>query len=352
MSGPKFGDYHQYPEHRDMEKAWKELCGNSSNDEWPMGINNIPNDQSWPEEDLLDISLAIMTFSGFERPNTPAVANVRVHRLLKSIRESNFPPNVKISVFDDGSEASLAQDSVRQVCEEWGADYSLAPFWVGVSGNYNRACGMLYTKWVALISDDQIVSPYFFSPMHYFLLHNSHVNLGMVGWSVIFADDLVVNKVLAKKDDFYRKTDWLSYPFKDEIYGSKWGCNGVPRPRGHSSGSAFVLRRELWEQMGGFYEKIFQPDEDFGDWVWNSANAVCVQLPTPPVFHYGGGSSFGDHCEDDCYKHCHDNWVKRPHGVGETFEERGRKANGVINEMGELHFNHLRAKFWDSYDYP
>jgi len=217
--------------------------------------------------------------------------------------------------------------------------------WLGVSGNYNLGVRCCLGEWVALLSDDQIVSPGWWEYMVYFVEANSHFPLGMVGWSVIFAEDLVRHGVLASREEFYTRRDWQGGVHMGMDYESKWGCVTRPRFRGHSSGSAFALKRELWVEMGGFYEEIYQPDEDFGDWVWNSTDCWCVQVPTPPIFHYGGGSSFGEHVNDPVYAECAANWAKRPHGVGETFEERGRKAAARIEATPTPAFVWLPLKY-------
>lgn len=301
------------------------------------------------------ISIAIMTYSGDERPNTPVKSCDRVRTLLESIIKNSLIELPRIVVVDDGSDNVEAQKKVEVVCKIADVEYYVNPKWGGVSGNYNFGVEKTDTDLVIMLSDDQYVSKNWLSPMFYFLDNNPEIKIGMAGFNVIFSYELTDRFcILGKKEDFYT-TNLLKDiadnfdKYADVILGNtdividanpdtfenfkkvaqygKWFNPDKPRIRGHSSGSAFVLRRDLWTQFGGFYPNIYQPDEDYGDNVWNMTDYLCVQVPTYPIFHYESGSSFGEHCESDLYKNCADNWKKRPFMKDASFELRGGGAN-------------------------
>jgi predicted SAM-dependent methyltransferase len=89
----------------------------------------------------------------------------------------------------------------------------------------------------------------------------------------------------------------------------------------------------LWKQFGGFYEELYQFDEDYGDNVWNLTDYYCIQVPTPPIIHYGGACNWPPE-KGPSDERWRKGWETRPF-VPVKFEERGRKAAEKINSIGD-----------------
>jgi len=293
---------------------------------------------------MLDISIAILTYSGHERENLPAgLAAVRVASLLASIAKNTLIEIPRIVVCDDGSDNTGAQQLVRLAAQQYGAEYFVADCWGGVSANYNQGVRRCGTKWVICLSDDTIVTRNWLLPMIRFLKWNSHLDIGQAGWPCVFGYQLVAANILLSKEDFYfTALDDLDpldvYPLNEDR------MTFAPFLRGNCTGPAFVVRRDIWEQMGGFPEDLYQPDEFYAWWVWTHTDGVCVQVPAPPILHYGGASSWGFHAEEELspYKTCNAAWEKR---TGVPFEERGREFPDIIMSRAWV----LRSMSYDAW---
>ncbi len=288
------------------------------------------------------ITLCILIASGYERAGIPAVQSERLELLLGSIFMSrggySFPSDVRVIVSDDWSENVKAQDDCSKVCSQFGVEYHLNSRWRGPCGNYNNAARLAETEYVAMLGDDQFCSPGWLDYMLYFIEKNPTLKWGMLGWSVVFSEDLVRTGFFDHRDNFYNKTDKL-WPFEynqlpSEAIERKW-CNwDRPRFRGCCSGTAFVMRKSLWEKFGGFFEELYQFDEDYGDNVWNLTDYFCIQVPTPPILHYGGACAWppSKGAGDLRWRKA---WEIRPF-VPVLFEDRGKRAAEIISQIGDV----------------
>ena len=279
------------------------------------------------------ITLCILIASGYERAEIPRMQSERLDFLLASIRTdragSSFPTNTRILVCDDYSHNTWAQEKCSEVCKKYYVDYKVKPApWTGPCGNYNFAVSQCYTKYIAMLGDDQFCSPGWWDYMTYYIDSNPELNWGMLGWSVVFVEDLVRAKYYANKREFYTGPDkmWVftSNTLPKDAIDNSW-CNwDRPRFRGCCTGTAFVIRKDLWEKFGGFFEQIYQFDEDYGDNVWNVTDSMCIQVPTPPIIHFGGACAWPPEKGPADFR-WRKSWEVRPH-VPVKFEDRGQEA--------------------------
>jgi hypothetical protein len=288
--------------------------------------------------EMAKITLCIMIASGFERADTPAVEADRLEVLLSSIRNSkDNMDGVKIIVCDDFSYNKKGQQDCSDVCNRYRVDYIVKPEpWGGPCANYNYAVTLCETEYIAMLGDDQHCTPGWWDYMNYFIDHNPDLKWGMLGWSVLFADDLVRAGFFAHKRQFYTNQQLLSQinvnTIPRQAIVGNW-CNWEePRYRGACSGTAFIIKKSLWKKFSGFYEGLFQFDEDYGDNVWNITDHTCIQVPTPPILHYGGACAW-NYEKGPSDERWRKGWEERPF-VPVDFEHRGQKAADIINTRG------------------
>lgn len=292
--------------------------------------------------DPRSITLCILIASGYERAGTPAVQSERLALLLSSIRTNRlgyqFPPETRILVSDDFSHNKKGQQDCSNICMVYGADYILNTKWTGPCGNYNYAVRNCRTEIIAMLGDDQFCTPGWWDYMMYFIEHNPELKWGMLGWSVVFVEDLVRIGFYDDRREFYKDKDkLLLFDFNSlprEAIDKKW-CNwDKPRFRGCCSGTAFILKKSIWNRLGGFFEELYQFDEDYGDNVWNVTEFCCVQVPTPPILHYGGACEWPPEKgpADERWRKA---WEIRPF-VPVKFEDRGKTAIGKMGERADL----------------
>lgn len=288
----------------------------------------------------LPITLCILIASGYERGDTPAPQSERLDLLLSSIRVAKMgftTPECRILVCDDFSPNSKAQQDCSEVCKKYKVDYMVKPPpWRGPCGNYNFAVSQSHTEYIAMLGDDQFCTPGWWEYMTYFIESNPDLNWGMLGWSVIFVEDLVRAGHFRNKREFYTKRDilhTLTYEGLPRQAIIETWCNwDRPRLRGCSTGTAFIIKKSLWEKFGGFYEELYQFDEDYGDNVWNLTDSYCVQVPTPPIIHYGGACAWPPEKGPSDLR-WRKAWEIRPH-VPVKFEDRGIEAAKIIANLG------------------
>jgi hypothetical protein len=220
---------------------------------------------------------------------------------------------------------------VSAVAKAFGVEWRLNVPWGGVSANYNNGVRATDSKWVICLSDDTVVTKGWLTAMEYFILMNEDLGLGQLGWPLIFSYRMKLHGLISQEEEFYNGKLRLEDFDPLAVYHlNEDGMGFAPYLRGNCSGSAFVLDRGLFDQMGGFPEDNFQPDEYFGWWTWVNTNRLCVQVPAPPVFHYGGASSWGDHAkhESSPYNTTRRSWERL---TGVPFEKRGADSVQIAN---------------------
>ena len=156
----------------------------------------------------LDLTICILIASGYERADIPAVQSERLDLLLSSIRTNRLgytSPNYRILVCDDFSNNHKAQQDCSDVCAKYEVDYLIKPPpWRGPCGNYNFAVSESKTEMVAMLGDDQYCTPGWWEYMEYFITLNPNLNWGMLGWSVVFVENLVNVGYFQHKKEFYK----------------------------------------------------------------------------------------------------------------------------------------------------
>jgi hypothetical protein len=283
------------------------------------------------------ITLCIMIASGYERAEIPALQYERLEFLLSSIvTRERF--DHRIIVCDDYSSNSWGQERCSEVCSKYHVEYKVKPSpWKGPCGNYNYAVELCETENIAMLGDDQFCTSDWWEYMQYFIDHNPDLPWGMLGWSVVFVEDLIKVGYYSTRDEFYLnkgKAYSLNYStLPREAILKKW-CNwDRPRFRGCCSGTAFIVKKSIWKDLGGFFEMIYQFDEDYGDNIWNITNKWCIQVPTPPILHYGGACAWPPNRppSDTRWRKA---WEIRP-WVPIPFEIRGQRAAEIITKIGD-----------------
>lgn len=293
-----------------------------------------------------DISIVVMTYSGYERMSTPADAGERVRRLLDSICKNTIHRVPRLIVSDEESGNRAGRDKVQVMTRSYGFEHTTNIPWGGVSANYNHAVRQTDTEWVICLSDDTIVTRNWLEPMEWFIAMNRDLSLGQLGWPLLFTYRLMNAKILNSPEDMYNPEKAVENLDPKELYRhNEDGMGFEPYLRGNCSGSAFVINRDIFDKMGGFPEDNFQPDEYFGWWTWMHTNSICVQVPCPPIWHYGGASSWGHHGDDadSPYNTSRESWFKR---TGTTFDNRGWDSTKVANRRMSLVKGMFRCLEW------
>ena len=286
------------------------------------------------------ITLLVNISSGWEHSHVPAKQAERLAVVLDSLRHNTEGELHRILVIDQPSPNWSGQRNCRAVARSYDAEYHIKPEpFTGPTASGNFGMFLVDTEMVACIQDDVYFTKGAFDYMQYVVDSNDHVPWGMLGWSIIFANALIRAGHLFDKSDFYTQPHKLesfrlTEDYKTHIVegGFTWGH---PYFQKHSSGPAYILRKSIWEQVGGYHEALLAGDEDYGENCWWVAKKYCIQLPTPPVLHYEGACGWPDWLPPSSLSFQH-GWRTRPHCPCEM-KNRGTKS-----------FERMAKVDWDS----
>ena len=294
------------------------------------------------------ITALVNISSGWEHSHVPRKQYDRLDVTLKGLlTNSNGRPD-RTLVIDQPSRNWSAQEMCRKVAWMYGVEYHIKPEpFTGPTAAGNFGMSLVDTEMVACIQDDTYFTKGAWDYMQYVVDHNDHVPWGMLGWSIIFANALIRAGMLNDKNEFYTQPSRLDEvkvtpEFMKHIIegGFTWGH---PFFQKHSSGPAYILRKSVWKQVGGYHEALLAGDEDYGENCWWVANRYCIQFPTPPVLHYEGACGWPDWLPPSSLSFQH-GWRTRPHCPCEM-KNRGTKS---FERMSQINWDEELLKL----DFP
>ena len=166
----------------------------------------------------------------------------------------------------------------------------LLPKNVGYAGGYNEALPKIQSKYIALVNSDIEITPLWLNPI-----------IDMMEKDASIA--AVQPKILDEKRKGYFEyagasggfMDSLGYPFCRgrilQVVERDTGQYETSLPVFWASGAALVLRKEVFEEVGGFDTDYFahQEEIDLG-WRLLLKNYKIMACPASVVYHVGGGT--------------------------------------------------------------
>jgi len=232
-------------------------------------------------------------------PVAVVIVNFRVYeeldRALVSVAAVTGPTD-EVVVFDQVSDASsVAQVSARHPQVAWLVSHEN----VGFAAAVNRAVRQTTTPNILLLNPDAVAGDGLVDALASWLA--TYPACGMVG-PRIFDEDGTVQASARRFPDFSTaiagRSTWLSARFPDNWLTRR---NLLARDTDGAmtvdwlAGSCFMVRRELFDRLGGFDEGFFLYWED-ADLAWRARDLghTCTYLPSVSVRHVGGRSAARD----------------------------------------------------------
>lgn len=238
--------------------------------------------QGWSKEAVLsqrshsEVAVVILNYNG----------KVHLERFLDAVLASGYP-NMRVIVADNGStDDSLLFLKTRypQVeCVDLGHNF-------GFAEGYNQALKTIHSPYVVLLNSDVEVSPNWLDPIIEMMERDRSIAV-------------VQPKILALSDKTRFEyagacggwLDALGYPFcRGRIFAETERDEGqydTVEDIFWASGAAFVIRRSLYEHMGGFDGSFFAHSEEIDlCWRLKKAGYRIVVRPQSAVYHLGGGT--------------------------------------------------------------
>jgi len=202
------------------------------------------------------------------------------------------PDNCKIYLIDNNS----SDDSVKWTREKYPQIEIIELLEnTGYAGGYNLGLQLVNEKYLALVNTDVAFDSNWLTPAMDFLDKNEEVAC-------------VQPKLLSykKKEEFEYAgacggfMDILSYPFcRGRIFDTVEKDEGQydePMEIFWASGAACVIKKELFEKVGGFDKMFFAHMEEIDlCWRLKKAGYKLMCLPQLRVYHLGGGTLSYDH---------------------------------------------------------
>ena len=160
----------------------------------------------------------------------------------------------------------------------------------GYAGGYNEALGKITAKYYALVNNDIEITPQWLNPM---------INMMEQDPTIAAVQPKIISETHRGYFEYAGASggmmDSLGYPFcRGRILHSierDTGKYNDPIPIFWASGAAFVIRSEVFHEVGGFDADFFAHQEEI-DLAWRIklSNYKIVCCPVSVVYHVGGGT--------------------------------------------------------------
>ena len=225
----------------------------------------------------MDVALSIQTYSG----------PTRVGYLLRSLRKAGWPP-FPVYVFEDPS-STRAWEDLQIVCKDFPVKLGRRPSWGNMQGCFQYAMEQTSHDLTILMSDDILVQPGWWET-HLSWYEKLYDLVGASAFSHWDSCELISQGWIDDREEFIKLIDlcipdnpWYSEP--DIIHAVH--------------GSCFALRRDVWEDQGGFAQDFLAKDEDISRKIWINTDLICAKFPGSPLLHMSGESRKWDKYNED-----------------------------------------------------
>ena len=223
----------------------------------------------------MDVGLSIQTYNG----------PTRVGYLLRSLKKAGWPP-FPVYVFEDPSSDKVWED-LQIICKDFTVKLGRRPSWGNMQGCFQYAMEQTSHDLTILMSDD--ILP--FSGWWEEHLAEWEKYYSIVGASVFShwnCDDLIRAGYIDCRDEFYSNKIFDLVYIPKNTYFETGVIHAV-------HGSCFALRRDVWEDQGGFAQDFLAKDEDISRKIWINTNLLCMKFPSrTPLLHLGAAAQAGD----------------------------------------------------------
>lgn len=227
-------------------------------------------------QNAADVATVILNYNGKEF----------LQRFLPFFKSSRYQQE-KIYVVDNAS----TDGSVRWLrAEQTGIENILLQKNEGYAGGYNQALARIDAKYYAIVNSDVEITPQWLHPI--IALMESDESIAAVQPKILSESRRGYFEYAGASGGMM---DALGYPFcRGRILNLEERDTGqydVPVPVFWASGAAFVIRRDLFHEMGGFDVDYFAHQEEI-DLAWRlqlkGYKIMCC--PQSVVYHVGGGT--------------------------------------------------------------
>ncbi len=195
--------------------------------------------------------------------------------------------NFETIVIDNAS-----TDNSVDLLEEWFPEISVISLNknYGFAEGYNRGLKDVQSEYIALLNSDVEVEKGWLDPLVKFL--GEHKDVGAVMPKILSCEDKTSFEYAGACGGYM---DMLAYPFcRGRIFDDvENDSNQYDEPASVAwvSGAAFVIRRKLFEELGGFDGSYFAHQEEIDlCWKIRRAGFKLFVLPQSKVYHVGGGT--------------------------------------------------------------
>ena len=217
----------------------------------------------------MDVALSIQTYNG----------PTRVGYLLRSLKKAGWPP-FPVYVFEDPS-STRAWEDLQIICKDFPVILGRRPTWGNMQGCFQYAMEQTEHKLMILMSDDILVQPGWWET-HLAWYEKLYDLVGASAFSHWDSCELISQGWIDNREEFYGKLSYMHIP-DNSWYSEPDIIHAV-------HGSCFALRRDVWEQQGGFAQDFLAKDEDISRKIWINTDLICVKFPGSALLHLGGAA--------------------------------------------------------------
>ncbi|MBN2853980.1 glycosyltransferase family 2 protein [Patescibacteria group bacterium] len=197
-----------------------------------------------------------------------AVVLVNYHdyaeRFLKACRNS-----LRVQTYDknDFQVYIVDNDSSEETFNYLKNEYPEAKILKRSDGNYSSANNLGFKEgindgadYLVALNMDTEVEPEFLSELVKALEKNPEAGLAQA--KILLYPKTEAERLNPKINSLGNIIQYLGFGFTDGYHHSDFEINGYPEIKGYASGCAFIIRREVWEEVGGLNEDFYMYHDD------------------------------------------------------------------------------------------
>lgn len=234
----------------------------------------------------------------------------------------------ELLIVEDPS-TNLAHEGFARLAEKYEIQHYLMPEWGCMQGSGQAMMEQTESDWIIYFPDDLLPTHGSIANMMRwirFAEHEPHRDYRIGGIQMPYwnFEELFPDRV---REECFGNPDlsWLrSVPWNHHWWGPAYYVN--------INGAGFAVKRQGWQEAGGFPKKTWCLDEHLSCKYWLECGWATISVPGPPFVHAGGLSTVDQHANNRAHmRHStldgwYDEWGPPPEGTKDALHERCREV--------------------------
>ena len=232
----------------------------------------------------------------------------RLARLLHNLEWSGIPASLKIRVFEDPHD-DVSSTRYRELCRQHNVSYYRMPSWGCMHKIGQFAVMNSPEDWFIYMPDDILVTKGYLQNIIDIISKYKDSSAGLFQVPYWNAHEYTPGWPGGNYKYLWQCSPESMLNFLASVPENDYWSKTKPRPYINVNGVGFVLRRQLWGEVGGFSPETWSLDEDISVRCWMYSRYNIFTMPGAPCIHLFGGTS-QDGTQPKHQFHTMESWIK------------------------------------------